>query len=377
MAKIRSTKKDDVVTSRQIELMNFKSNIIKFSRLYSTKRIKIKYGLIFLLGILSSLVVLFLIKNTGLYSSGFSGVFQGFSRLIKVVCEKNKINDNSINIIYNFLFWGLYFISNIPLLIFAYFKISKSFAKSSTVFLIFSQLLGFIWGFIPGIEDIFFFGQITNPKMTLWDNGKDIICLFLYGIISGLILGFLYSLIYILNSSTGGSDIISFYYAKIKNKAIGSLIMYINLVCIFISSLLGILFPELISPESNLGTINTFQKVIQILFNPNFLASISGTIVIGLLINWLFPKYKIIKISIYSDKIEDLKEQLMNSNYNHSISVREASGGLVWTSKENIETICMYLELPKLINNVRKVDTDALIIIQKIDDLDGKMIIGV
>jgi hypothetical protein len=43
-----------------------------------------------------SFVILFLLKNTGLYNSGLSGFLQGFSRLIYVLIYKHN-GENTAN----------------------------------------------------------------------------------------------------------------------------------------------------------------------------------------------------------------------------------------------------------------------------------------
>jgi uncharacterized membrane-anchored protein YitT (DUF2179 family) len=92
-----------------------------------------------------SISTVLLVEMTGLYTGGFAACFQGVARVVYVVLHLNNIVSPTLaNVIYNALFWGLYVLLNIPLTIFAYFKINKQFAKLSIVYLITLQGMGFV-----------------------------------------------------------------------------------------------------------------------------------------------------------------------------------------------------------------------------------------
>lgn len=360
---------EDIIVSKQMEQISFKSNIVKFSKLHSTQKKRIRYSMIIVLGIVASISALFLIQNSGLYSPGVSALLQGFARLIKEVSMKT-IGADGANIVYNILFWSLYFIVNIPLLIFSYKKISKKFTLMTLSYIITSQIFGLlISNLVPNINQIFIFGNVQN---VLWDN-NNVMPLLVYGIVSGLISGLIFSLIYILGSCAGGSDIVSFYYAKIKNKSVALMLTYINLSCIFIGTILGTFIPEIINNKSPI----TINFILQQLFSPSLIFSMVSSIISSLILNSLFPKHRVIKINVYSDKVKEIREALLETGYGHSVTINNTIGGYLWTSKQNLETICMYMELPSIINKIRDIDSEALIATQRIVDLDGKIMVSV
>jgi uncharacterized membrane-anchored protein YitT (DUF2179 family) len=82
----------------------------------------------------------FLIKNTGLYNSGLSGIVQGIARISDTFMIKNNVDTQTATLIFNLLFWVLYILINIPLFIFAYKKIGKTFANLTMVFVIVNSL---------------------------------------------------------------------------------------------------------------------------------------------------------------------------------------------------------------------------------------------
>jgi len=66
-----------------------------------------------------SFVTVILVENTGLYSGGITALFQGIARISYAAMDKNHVNPELADIIYNLLFWGLYLLINIPLFFFA------------------------------------------------------------------------------------------------------------------------------------------------------------------------------------------------------------------------------------------------------------------
>ena len=49
----------------------------------------------------------------------------------------------------------------------------------------------------------------------------------------------LYTIVYALGGSTGGSDIVSIYYLKIKLKSLGEILIIINFFCVIMGSFIG------------------------------------------------------------------------------------------------------------------------------------------
>jgi uncharacterized membrane-anchored protein YitT (DUF2179 family) len=104
----------------------------------------VKYILAVALGLIMSISTVLLVEVTGLYAGGFGACFQGVARTVYVVLKLHDVNERLASTIFNALFWGLYVLLNIPLTIFAYFKINKQFAKLSIVYLLVLQGMGFI-----------------------------------------------------------------------------------------------------------------------------------------------------------------------------------------------------------------------------------------
>lgn len=370
--KAQKNQAETPIISKQIEQAVFKSSIVKFSKLYSSKNKKLRYLLVVLIGILLSLSTLFMVQNSGLYSGGLSGLFQGLARISQATTLKISNNIEAANTVYNVLFWGLYFICNIPLLYLAYKKINRELCILTTLFITSTQITGLVLSnVINGIGDVYIFGNIDKIPTLMWNSGQ-ISLLMIYSVIHSLIAGFLMSILFILGSSTGGSDIITFYYAKVRNKNASVILFYINSLFTAAGVIIGSFGTFMINN-------NDFSPSVIFggLLSPYFIFSFISSMLVSVTINHLFPKHKIIKVNIYSEKVDEIRNYLIETNYSHALTINNTIGGYSWTSKKNIETICMYIELPEIINKIRKVDSEALIATQRIVDLDGKIAIAV
>ena len=378
----KKTKSIEIV-SFQIEKKEFKSSLLKLMKPYSTTKKRIIFPLIILLGLVSAIATLFFVQNTGLFSMGVTGVLQGIAKIARAGLSNNP---ELALTIYNILFWLLYFILNIPLFIFAYFKISKKFALLTLLYVFATQIFGLILSFIPGINNIFIFGNtmadvatnqtFDSANIIKWSNSSSVIPLFFYASSQGVILGFSYSVLYMIGSSTGGTDIITFYYAKVKNLSISKLLVIFNSICIILSSILGTIVPMVIKnsyheyfPSDNVSIV--FQSI----FSPNLMFSIIIAIIISSLVGILFPKNRVIQINIYSKNIVELQNKLISLGYQHFLTINNTVGGYSWTAKQYIETICLYFQLPEIVSTIRSVDPEALIITQKLSDIDGKIMV--
>lgn len=362
------------------EIVNFKSKIVKFSFLFLRFSFWKQLVLLIVLSLSMSVFTLFLIQNSGLYSAGVSGIFQGIARLTQIIMYKNNAPAEIIDPVYNAIFWGSYFLANIPLIFFAYKKISKRFAILTIIYILFNQLFGYSLSFIPNIHSIQIFGntylqmdneiaKLVGLQITAWDSGNGAFSLMIYSAACAILIGFQYSMLYIIGSSTGGTDVVSFYFAKKKNKNIASSLASINLTCIFISVMIGSFTSLMIIDPSISEDPN---KLIQFIFSPNLIFSIFLVIISSIELNYLFPRSKFTQIKIYTKDSFALKNNLIMAGYKHDIFINQMhdlNDEPVYT----LETICMYIELPNVLSTIRSVDKSSTISINRLSDIDGDM----
>lgn len=141
---------------------------LKFARLYDDNRVIVRYFIAGLIGVLSGAFVQLLIKNTGLYNTGMSAIVQGLARLTNTILLLKNTDPDTVKLVYNLMFWVLYFLINIPLVILCYCKIGKLFTKLTLIFLLCNTLTGFGLSYIPGIETVLIFGS-TRPSYFIPD----------------------------------------------------------------------------------------------------------------------------------------------------------------------------------------------------------------
>ncbi len=344
-----------------------------------------RYLIAIIAGIISALASFFFVKNMGLYSFGLSGIFQGIARIVRVVFSKEITDPNTLDTIYNSLFYGLYLISNIPLIIFSFFKLGKHFTGLSTTVIVVSNVLPILIGLIEGANDVYLFGHIEpneglkhDQVQLLTFSGSDINkfgSLMIYGVVNGFLTGLFCALALAVSGSTGGLDFISFYYSKKKGKPIGTILAYFNLISVIISILIGSYIAAGITDFSWVGEgkYNPSPFSYQTFFSQNLVASISMSIIGSLTLNFLFPKDKKVKLSIYSNKISEIRDYFYEQNFNHSLTINKNIGGYSLEEKKSIDIVCLYMEIPILIEWIKKVDDKALTTISSLLGINGQL----
>lgn len=372
-------------------------NSLPFAKLHTSDKEWLKYLFVVLVGTLNSLLVLFFIKNTGLYSFGLSSLFQGIARIIQTSMGLSGVNAETVVIVYNVLFWGLYFMFNIPLIIFSWLKIGKGFTKFTATFLVFSTIVGLGLDYIPGISNIYLFGNtsllagtdknaIYDPIAALIANNQQILpfsvpstmmanynmenyiktfYLFLYGMIYGVIAGVLYAVVYIVGGSTAGMDVVSVYYAIKKQKNIGFILLELNILTMFIGSMIGTYGSAIM--------IDPVFANFQFILSANFVFTILSLVAFTIVFNKMYPKSKLVDVNIITEKYQEINEALIKVKYTHTTSLHKIIGGYSKLEKVALSSICMQIEVPALIKFVRTFDPKAIITVNPVVAYDGIM----
>ncbi len=375
---------------------------LKFAKLYSDTRLWPRYLIAIVIGIIMGVVTQLLINNTGLYSSGLGALTQGLARLVRSILSHNNIDKTIVDNVYNIMFWLLYFICNIPLFIIGYIYIGKTFAKLTLVFLIFNTGTGLILSYCPSVSDIFLLGD-TSPTSTsempnwlyyngisilpfsysdtiytpagsttsyyIYDSHDQVKTLFLvfYAIALGLIQAGCYSVLYIISSCSAGLDFVSFYYSVKKGKSINNILVITNFLAMFIGSLMG--------SYCAAGILYSGCWQYQWLFSANLVCSILSIIVFKFTLNHLYPSDKLVRIEVYTTKegLEKILASLKAANYIHGSTVVNAVGTFLGLERKVFQSVCMYSELPRVFECIKKSDPSAFICAFQIMELQGKL----
>lgn len=355
---------------------HYKSTIGVFSKVYKRNDMKWKIFIMCIVGLLMSFTSLMFIQNTGVYISGTSGIFQGIARIVRVIMLKQSIDDAVVSTTYQLMFYGLYLLTNIPLMIFSWFKMGKKFTILSSIPVIISNVLPLALNQIPGVKDFFIFGDVRSFDTVLRgyqvnllnfnsEDGDKAIFMFLYSIFAGLVNGVAYSMALAVGGSTGGLDFITFFLAYKKKKPIGTVMLIFNASSIVVSSFIGSFIAAGIADPKYLTFYNFLSQ--------NLLSGIIYVLTINVVIGNLFPKDKVVKIQIYCDDVIGIRNYLYSINFGHSLTINTATGGYSLQEKKNIEIICLYIEIPKILSQVKNIDKYMLITITPIKGIDGRL----
>jgi len=387
---------------------NYKTNLIKFKKLYNIKSFKVKLLIAIIIGLLYSLATTVFVKNTSLYTGGTSSFFFGVARLTQTILDINNVNGEITKLVYNSLFWGLYLLMNIPLFFLAYKKISKTFAWISIAFLLTNQLSGFCWGLIPNLN-LPLFGDtsnvntylhdhygidtiIFNPNITVtgsnwndlnnWAYGHDeavaaaymtkALSLMFYSLCFSFISALAVCILFILGGSSAGSDFITVYFSVKKHKDVGRIYTFINATFLILGAILGSYITGILAwndIKANCPNIssNPFTGI-QYLISANLIASLLWIVLNGILIDKLFPSSKVVKCEIASKKIKEIDSAIFSIE---SHSVFPLKRFIEDIKDDKIILLCSYLEFTMIFKKVKDIDQDAMIISYFTQDIDA------
>lgn len=311
-------------------------------------------------------------------STGRTGLFPGglgsITRLMAILTFPNDLQmQGSFYFIY-------YFILNIPLMFFSWFKLGWKFTVTTMIFVIFTIVFDQILNLIPVINPVHWHMVIDYPLLhNIPAEWNGAIWLFVLGFFGGVLLGWSYSLIYRVGSSTGGADFITIYFSTKKNKNIGVINRNLNFIIMAVMIIINsftlsssdINSPIRLSVLSHLSDSqanslyepakawwqanaeivptpdfdwlwNNDRNVVwqylagnnsftgytsgmvllmqfKFIFGPSLFASIILITIQAIVIDTLYPKYKFRTIMITTSEEEKVKKFLFDSGYQNEI----------------------------------------------------------
>ncbi|MGL6125389.1 MAG: YitT family protein [Metamycoplasmataceae bacterium] len=248
----------------------------------------------------------------------------------------------------------IYFGLNIPLILFFWKKIKKEFIFLSLLFMLFNAF----WGFILGEYGSSISGAFTIIKdwdINLIDTpGYSTWPIFVYVCLGLLINSIAASAAWKSGASTGGTDIVAYYFSTKSKKNVGNFLWIIS-VSLSFCSIIALFAGK--KYESFFG-IRTICSLFYILLS-------------SYIINTLYPKYKKVLVRIDSTKYKEIVDNLNETKYCHGFKIKENVSG--YTKKKNytIETVMLLLEYKDFKKQVIGIDPNAWITRMSIEDLSG------
>ncbi|VEU58487.1 YitT family protein [Mycoplasmopsis gallinacea] len=300
----------------------------------------------------------------------------------------------------------IYFGVNLPLFILYWRKIKKSFLYLTLFFMISQILVNLVFtipevhdffmskiNFVPdGFKDSFTVGERVISQKEAWYQEGQTWPILLYGTIGSFFIGIGIAISWKAGGSTGGTDIVAYYFSTKSKKSIGGVLTIISFVTASIFLIIyGALSPNLkhyvVSPEEITlnpnGTIDLvkFNELLkqdtkvqtqQIYFGMRELSTFTYIITTNLTVNLLYPKYKKTSLVIVSSDPKQIMAYFKLINYWHSYRITRFKSGYTGEYSYKIETVILYLEAKSLIHDLKLIDPNIWISINVIDGIVGK-----
>ena len=264
-----------------------------------------------------------------------TGGASGISQNIILICEILGVKNISQSDLYSLL----YFVINIPILVFAFFKISKRFAIYSAISVGMSSL--FVSIFTNSIaNEIAMSAVLQNSAITRV-------------LIAGACTGISAAVAFKADISCGGVDIISYYFSIKKSTTVGKFGLIINGFVILLYTIL------LVSTNQD-----TFANGLLVLLH-----SILYQFVANLVIDVIHVRNKKDKIEIITNN-PNLSDVLL-SFFPHSATIIDAVGAYSNSKKICINMVVSANEVKKVINVCRKADEGSFITVTPLRQVYG------
>lgn len=277
----------------------------------------------------------------------------------------------------------LLFLLNIPLILGFIKQIKKSFLFLTVMFMIFQTMLGFIF-FSYKVDNI-----EQNPILVFLDTylnfgalikeddlAKGLLkgavspdkewAIYLYGFIGAFLMGSSIATSWKFGGSTGGSDIIAYYFSTRTKKDVSKVMLLINAITLVIYIWIYIIL-KLKSPSID---IRLRSRPIGGIMVSSLITTICYLFITSGTIRFLYPKYKKVLIIIRVRDIQKIKAYFKHIKYWHHYSIVSRVN-----NDDEIEyclrTVALLLEAKYLIKDIRKIDRNSWISISKLENTYG------
>ena len=271
-------------------------------------------------------------------SSIVTGGIGGISQVISLALRLGNVN-HDIYVLQSILYFGL----NIPIFVFAFFKIGKKFAILTVINVLFSSL------FIQLFANVEFTKSIAKA---LEDEHVARV------LFAGTSVGIASALAFKGNFSCGGIDVFSYYFSLRKSTSVGKYATALNSTIIVTYTILTILL--------NKGDFVNIALL-------NFLYSVLYLFVVMMVVDFINTRNKKVRIEIITN-IPGMSAVLI-SNFPHSNTVVKAEGGYSHNPKDIIYMVVSSNESKKVVDLVRKVDPHAFVIVSALIQAYGNFFV--
>lgn len=304
--------------------------------------------------LISVLVISKLILSAHIYLPGLHWIAQTLIYLLEKPIDTLPQKVFNFHIFFFFLFTT---VIDLLLLVFAYFYISKNYAKFS----FFATMIFFLFAIILSLQKVHNWPGLNFLDFSLnlqgYERTKELAFYFV-AFVAGVLSGIASSFIWKENVSAGGLDYIFTYFALKKHKKLSTVAFFVSAIFATISILVN-----------EIGEANFSFPVFIYLFSASM---IFNQLYISI-INYLYPKYRLVKIFIITQKGNLIRKEIKKF-YKHGGNILQTRGMYDNLKKEMIITIASYAEKDFLLERLKKVDAKIFFISTPVIFLDGNFV---
>ncbi|OYD27059.1 uncharacterized membrane-anchored protein YitT (DUF2179 family) [Mycoplasma testudineum] len=253
-------------------------------------------------------------------------------------------------------YFGLLFLGiNLPIILYYTKKLKPSFILLSWSYLLFSVFWSSIFNISVIQKNLYPLFDIANvwaiSKIT--SSGYETWPILVYGGFGGFLLGLAQFILWKSGSSTVGTDMISYYISVKYQKNIGGIVRIISLISVAVyfgiySAVRWDLINDANTPYRNFLVMQLFGTIISV-------------VVSTLTIDLLYPKYKKINVSIFTERPETIKLFLKKIDYWHPYTVEKLEKNNETSQKYKMTTVMFYFESKAFIPDLQNFDPKAWI----------------
>ncbi len=270
---------------------------------------------------------------------GVSGISQNLVKLIHDIIGWTNIEAPVLQSV-------LYFILNIPVFILGWRKIGKQF----TIFSIINVLLASIF--------------IANIPVE-WENAVIYDAQLTRTLYAGILSGFSAAISFKANVSSGGMDIVAYYYANLKNEGVGKYTVSVNVAVVGLYFIL-----QLIAPKGNIEVENVSNVNIAI---TSFISSVTYLAMSGFVIDLINVRNKKSQVQVITN--EPNLAKILITNFPHGATTVKGVGVFSNNEKTIIYMTVSSSEVNDVVHLIMEVDEKAFVNVTDVRQVFGKFYI--
>ncbi|ACF07454.1 YitT family protein [Metamycoplasma arthritidis] len=328
-----------------------------------------KLFFIFLSALLYNVGVAIFLNKAATVASGVSALVQALTYTVSATAP---------------YFAYIYFAINLPLIIIFWKKNSSLFMVMTLYWLIFQMVVQSFF-LIPAVHNAFDKISFYYVNWTKDTPFKDLIPwdvygtnypphvlpgvpnptwpIIIYAIVGGLAAGASSGLAWKNSGSTAGSDIIVYYVSRVKKMGIGFIsTIFALIIAAFSALLIGILEATGVIKNHPWNLASYLLRCISTLV---YIFVYNGFVEI------LYPKYRKVKIEIYTKNPQKVIEHLKEIKYWHGYNYVDMTSGYTGENTTKIETMALYLEQSRIKAEISNIDPQAWIVVSTVNKIFG------